>query len=357
MSSGDSSIGPKISIVITCYNYARYVGEAIDSALAQTYPHKEVIVVDDGSTDGSADVIARYGDRVRFMPQHNRGQVAATNNGYAAAGGDIVLFLDADDRLLPNALQEVARAWRTDCVKVQFDLAVIDGAGEDLGRRFCNFLPDYEVQSVRKDFTARGTYLSPVLSGNAYSRRYLEGMMPLTVTSAPDGILNTVAPVYGDVVTIARVLGCYRLHGGNLDHQGAGGAADPERFAKSIARRYGEIAVLREHAVRRNVTLPPGNLLDSDLVFINYRLMLKKLGVSYMGAEADTPGGLWQHAMRVVGAMSSSPGAKAAHILWFSALAVAPRGLARMLVTLRFNRAAYIQPVRRRMPFGRSANL
>src|SRR4051794_40007232 len=95
------------SVIITNYNYGRWLGEAIDSALAQADAEVEVIVVDDGSTDDSPDVIASYDGHVHAVFQANAGQAAAINAGFAASRGDPVLFLDADDVLLPHA---VARA-------------------------------------------------------------------------------------------------------------------------------------------------------------------------------------------------------------------------------------------------------
>ena len=94
-----------VSVVISCYNHEDYLGEAIESVLAQTYPHFEVIVVDDGSTDGSWNV-ARSFSRVRCFQQENAGTPAATRNrGLQESRGEYVVFLDGDDRLLPNALE------------------------------------------------------------------------------------------------------------------------------------------------------------------------------------------------------------------------------------------------------------
>ena len=87
---------PLISIVIHNFNYGRFLAHCIDSALAQSYPHCEVIVVDDASTDGSRAVLERYADRVRIVYQAaNRGQGGAFNAGFRASRGSIVMFLDA----------------------------------------------------------------------------------------------------------------------------------------------------------------------------------------------------------------------------------------------------------------------
>src|SRR5690348_130160 len=92
-----------VSVVITTYNHARFLGEAIESVLAQTVPPFEVIVVDDGSTDDPAAVVRRY-PQLRLIRQRNQGLAAARNTGWRASGGSYLVFLDADDRLLPNAL-------------------------------------------------------------------------------------------------------------------------------------------------------------------------------------------------------------------------------------------------------------
>ncbi|CAN5255790.1 alpha-1,6-rhamnosyltransferase [soil metagenome] len=92
-----------VSIVIPCYNQAHFLGEAIESALAQMHPDREIIVVDDGSLDNTAEVAARY-PGVRYIHQHNQGLGAARNAGLRESTGDYIVFMDSDDRLLPHAL-------------------------------------------------------------------------------------------------------------------------------------------------------------------------------------------------------------------------------------------------------------
>jgi hypothetical protein len=102
--NGEPDGAPLVSVVIPCWNQAHYLGEAIESVLAQTYPALELVVVDDGSEDNSHEVAARY-PGVRCLRQANSGVAVARNRGLAESRAPYVVFLDADDRLLPNALE------------------------------------------------------------------------------------------------------------------------------------------------------------------------------------------------------------------------------------------------------------
>src|SRR5262245_20494116 len=95
----------RVSILIPCYNARKWIGAAIDSALAQTWPDKEVIVFDDGSTDGSCEVIRSFGDRVRFEAGPNRGGNAARNRLLELSTGEWLQYLDADDWLMPDHVE------------------------------------------------------------------------------------------------------------------------------------------------------------------------------------------------------------------------------------------------------------
>jgi glycosyltransferase involved in cell wall biosynthesis len=104
---------PLVSVVIPCYNHGRFLREAIRSVLDQTYPAVEIVVVNDGSTDETNRVVAEF-PTVRYVVQDNRGLAAARNAGLARCRGDFVVFLDADDRLMPDAIQIGAAILRRD---------------------------------------------------------------------------------------------------------------------------------------------------------------------------------------------------------------------------------------------------
>jgi len=102
---------PTVSVVIPAYNAEAYLREALDSVFAQTRPPDEVVVVDDGSTDRTPEILASYGERVRVVRQPNRGEAAARNTGVLAARGALIAFLDADDTWLPQYLESQLRVY------------------------------------------------------------------------------------------------------------------------------------------------------------------------------------------------------------------------------------------------------
>lgn len=105
---------PLVSIVIPCYNRERYIEDALNSALAQTYENIEIIVVDDGSTDNSVAVLSKYEDKITLIQQKNKGVSAARNEGLRAVSGEYVIFLDSDDWLSTDLVAhhvEAANKW------------------------------------------------------------------------------------------------------------------------------------------------------------------------------------------------------------------------------------------------------
>lgn len=106
-SSVPESAPPLISVIMPCYNAERFVAAAVDSVLTQTHPNVELIVIDDGSTDGSLDILRKYGQRLRLLTQANQGPYPARNLGLRDAAGELVAFLDADDWWSPDCLAKL----------------------------------------------------------------------------------------------------------------------------------------------------------------------------------------------------------------------------------------------------------
>lgn len=211
-------MAPLCSLVITNHNYAAYLPAAIESALAQTHADVEVIVVDDGSTDGSVEVARAFGDAIRLLRKANGGQASAMNAGFAASAGEIVLFLDSDDQLLPDIMARVVAAWGERTAKAQFRLQRVDADGVPLDGAL---LPPYPLPTARDQsglVRRFGFYPSPPCSGNAFSRSYLARVMPLPeelYRNAADMLVIGPAPLHGEIVAIDGIGGLYRCHGGN----------------------------------------------------------------------------------------------------------------------------------------------
>jgi glycosyltransferase involved in cell wall biosynthesis len=104
------SAAPLVSIIIPCHNQARFLPDAIASVLGQTHSPVELIVVDDGSPDNTAEIARRY-EAIRFLCQENRASPLLGMRDFSASTGAYVMFLDADDRLMPNAVQEHLRCF------------------------------------------------------------------------------------------------------------------------------------------------------------------------------------------------------------------------------------------------------
>lgn len=212
---------PMVSIVINNYNYGRFLRDAIESALGQTYPLTEVIVVDDGSLDNSREVIEEYVARgkVRAVYKENGGQASAFNAGFEASRGDLIIFLDADDVLLPNAVEEVVKAWRPGIVKVQWRLGLVDGSLKPLGGQT---YPERGIPMpsgwVYPKLLRWRFYPSPPTSGNAFARSFLQTILPMPLVPwriSADFYLLTAAGLSGPILSVDRVLGYYRIHGEN----------------------------------------------------------------------------------------------------------------------------------------------
>lgn len=209
------------SIVITNYNYGRFLGACIESALAQTASGVEVIVVDDGSTDNSRVVMAGYDRRLKSVHKPNGGQASAFNAGFAKSSGDVIIFLDADDLLAPGAVGAALPCFADDgVVKVQWPLRLIDEHGRSLGRLKpddVKRLPEGDLRHavLRDGPTSR---LWPPTSGNAWSRRFLEDVLPMQealFVIGADNYLFELVPFWGEIRTIRAPQGAYRLHGRN----------------------------------------------------------------------------------------------------------------------------------------------
>jgi len=324
-----------VSVIIPNFNYADFVAQAIESALALDWPDVEVIVVDDGSTDDSRAVIERYRDRVIIIHQENGGQVAACNAGFARSRGDAVVFLDSDDVLHPSMIREAAAVWRSGLSKVQFQMRVIDAQGRPTGAVLPQFAVIPSSADVQRWVATAAAYPTPPGSGNLYSRRYLEKIFPLRGEDrAADSYCLAAAPHLGDVVTVAKPLVDYRVHGRN---DGAMATLDARRFAVELKRAQARFRYA--DALPGGAFLPKSrSALNRSLWLLPYRLAsLKLLPSEHPIAQDSSVKVLRDLALACFTPQGVTRRARAALCLWSVSLALAPRPLGGRLALWRFS--------------------
>ena len=215
---------PLVSVLINNYNYGRFLNDAIDSALNQTYSNIEVIVVDDGSTDNSREVIVSYGDKIIPIFQKNGGQGSALNSGWKASNGDIICFLDSDDTFYPEKVEEcvkliLSKQEISPLTIVSHHLDVVDQSGNSLGYtkiarpKKCGGYSNFYQFACRYKFVPFAT--SPT-SGNVLTRELAERIFPIPeVRTSADDFVVKPGVVLGNLYYLEKNLGQYRVHGQN----------------------------------------------------------------------------------------------------------------------------------------------
>jgi glycosyltransferase involved in cell wall biosynthesis len=325
------------SIIITNYNYGRFLGAAIDSALGQTVPADEVIVVDDGSTDESRSVISSYESRICPILQENRGQRAAYNTGFKASKGDLILFLDSDDMLDPLVVEQVLAHSDGRTAKVHFPLRIVNREGSETG----GTVPSERLDSgdVCAGLLRHGYYSFPPSSGNVYARRVLNQILPMEEGSKynADTYTGYLAPFFGDVVAIAQPLGSYRLHGSNHDLA----SFTNEMTVKDALRRDVErISFLQSMAEKRGLGFN-SDCLKNDVHHMKLRISSLRLAPSCHVFEADSRLSLLVQGLKATWCTRYlSLARKLLFSGWFTAFTVAPPSMVPTLASIGCSPAA-----------------
>jgi glycosyltransferase involved in cell wall biosynthesis len=321
-----------VSIIINNYNYDRFLAEAIDSALNQTYPHIEVIVVDDGSTDNSRETIAGYGDRIIPILQPNGKQAAAFNSGFARSKGEIVMFLDSDDYLLPHAVAKIVALWRPELAKIHYQLSVVNAVGDSLGYSCPQGGQPLATGEVWKNLLEVGGYVSTPTSGNALSRKAMEPIFPIPDEHklTADDYLSTLIPFYGEVAAIEEPLGVYRIHDNN---QWAMVAVTGDRFRRFLKHDAQVQSLIRHKAQELNYPLAEDFELRSVGRF-RVRLVSLRLDPANHQYPGDTPWQLIQSGISSLWKYSHYNWQKRSIFsLWFLWVGLLPLAIAKPAIT------------------------
>jgi glycosyltransferase involved in cell wall biosynthesis len=360
---GEPDAGPSVGIVINNYNYGRFLPEAIESARGQDHPRVEVIVVDDGSTDDSRQVLRGYTDSVTVVLKENGGQASALNAGIERCESDVVLFLDADDTLRPQAAARVAAAFAADAelAKVQFRMEVIDAEGQPTGV----LKPPVHLPMPRGDqrqaelaFPFDLAWLPT--SANAFRVETLRTILPIPEAAFPvcgaDWYLIHLMTLLGTVESLEEVCGAYRVHGANHYEQEAA-SLDLAHVRETIGFARTTSTALLDRAEELGLPHPDRILSLADL---GNRLVSLRLAPELHPIQTDHRGGLLADATRAARRrFNVSAPMKLVFVAWFAALALAPKPLARRLALLFFfpeRRAALNEALGRLQRGGRKAS-
>jgi glycosyltransferase involved in cell wall biosynthesis len=325
-----------VSIIITNHNYERYLERSIASALAVDWPALEVIVVDDGSTDRSRDVIETFVPQgIKKLYILNRGQARAAEQGYYLSRGERIIFLDSDDVLDPSIVREGARIIKPGWSMIQFRMRVIDESGNPVNRTFPKYRTDTNPESIRHWATATGSYPTPPTSGNMLARSFLEKIFPLEegMDSAIDSYFISTAPFLGDVLTSHKPLVNYRVHGRNVCAQDT---LDVSKIVRDLCRHVASSRYSARVAAAHGIEIAPNRWRYS---FYNLGMRIASLRL----ARARHP--LQDDRLRncikdmsyaLVKPQGLTPLRHGVMFIWLLGIAVAPTSLARLLVSWRF---------------------
>lgn len=335
---------PLLSVIVPNFNYARFLRACLDSALALEHEPKEIIVVDDGSTDNSRAVIEEYerAGKLTAIFKENGGQPDAVNVGFSRARGELIYVLDSDDVVFPNMLEHVLARWTPRTSKVQFSLESIDERGGPLHSVFPNYHHPRSPEDLRESVLKTGEYQSPPTSGNVYARAYLERILPIDKARFrfSDGPMNAVAPLYGDVASIPCPLGQYRMHTAN-----AWGRTtfNPRTYTTAVRHNLALEAFVVEHSQQLGMLVGP-QLGNHGPWALQYRMASACLNPDEHPI-AETPAEIARLGLAAVHESTSLTLAqKTVMAAWFALMAIGPRRVQEEVTKLRFL-PAYRAPI------------
>jgi hypothetical protein len=318
-----------VDVVIDNFNYGRFLGAAIDSALSQAHARTRVTVVDDGSSDDSLVVARAYGDRIRLVVKDNGGQASALNAGASATDGELVVFLDADDVLLPDFVAAAVDAFRAhpDAVKVVFRAEVIDAAGAATGRVEPSPHRPLAQGDLRAATLTNAFDLAwPPLSAHVFKRSAVTQVLPIPedeFRTLADWYLAHATSLLGRVVALERAGVGYRLHGANAYLRGRADERLPQIWTSIIHAERTTIAL--ERIARARGLIPPGGVEVSTATAAR-RLVSLRLDDRKHPVAGDRRLTLWLLGVRSVRRRQDlALRVRAATVAWFSVTAIAPR--------------------------------
>lgn len=272
----------KLSAIVTNFNYGKYISRCLDSLLNQTIPFHQIIVVDDGSSDNSRDVLDAYSKKILAIYKENGGPLSCYFAAFDKLETDYFYTLDADDWAYPTLVEKVLPTLAAEPAKVQFQLKGVSALG-DQGTVFPPFPEKYDQERILEDNISIGFYISPPTSGNVFSKRLVSSISleQWGKNTNIDGTPALVMPYLGEIVTIREPLVNYFIHTKNLSGVGTASATSIQRQINSFIERWENIRTFPE------ISLPPFPRQPSFLAE-RYLLLKVKKGQRFFFKEIFT---------------------------------------------------------------------
>ena len=242
---------PLVSVLIDTYNHERFIEEALQSVLSQDFPpaDREILVVDDGSTDRTPEILAKFAPQIRILRKANGGQASAFNLGIPECRGQLIAFLDGDDWWAPNKLSTVAQAFALNPSIALIGHSITEVLHNGARRsELVRDLPRFRIDSVAgaRSFRLRKSFLGTSRMTFRAELLHRIGPVPEALVFEADEFLFTLGALFSEVLLLRPPLTFYRLQGQNLFQIG-------DLDVSSVLRKHNVLLALTAELRRRLV--------------------------------------------------------------------------------------------------------
>lgn len=267
LNKAEDSELPLVSVIIPAYNSGSFIRYAIESLFRQTYPEEgtEIIVVDDGSTDNTPEILKEYMAKISYLRQVNKGIAGARNRGISMAKGEIITFLDADDIWHTERLERVVNTFREkpDIEMVYHSVELIDSDGATIHN---NFYKAYGYKEGISGWVSNGIFSGKIFCGGssfAFTKKIVDRVYPIPedIRRGVDYYMAAVSSCLAPAKYIPYLLGKYRLHGSNTTMTAG------QNDYKELALVNKDFAHMRQRVIEKISGLNTlSNSMDIDII-------------------------------------------------------------------------------------------
>lgn len=325
---------PSLSVVITNFNYGKFVAIAIESLLSQE-PRPQIIVVDDCSTDNSRDIISAFKDQVTVVFQAvNQGHGGGFNAGFERATGDLVMFLDADDFMLPGSTETITANFQPAIVMYHYRMRYADEQGK-LGGVYPRLSQSLAQGDISTKLRTRGEYDGTITSGLVFARSALLKVLPMDperYRQGGDGYLSATVPLYGPSASFDHPISGYRLHS---EQHSKFANAYAKRARWGLQHKQQRHTSIAHHAAKLGLTVVP-DLASADSGMVQDRLVSILLEPDKHPVAADTLDEAIRQA-KLVSLQSKTGARRLLDLTWWTIFSWGPQSTKQKLLTWRID--------------------